>query len=513
VHSCTTRPAQEQGESVAIRPVVAPMRERERSVVQAPTQNAIHLLVARGFFMVSSYFVSIMLARGLGPLEYGVYGVIVSVLMWIEALGSAGVPAATAQLLPQHQHQMPEVEQAARLLLLLSSLLLFAISWWMAPTLANLFDMPTGTALFRLAILDIPLSGIYCAYQGILSGHRRFGSQGVAFIIYGFTKLAGILTLFALGLTVSAALVVNALATGSVLAYLVVRFPPRGPLPSYALLRSMGHLAIPMGLYLICLQLLLSLDLWSLKAFNTGSGEAIGIYVAALNVAKVLGIVPPVLTGILFASLAWALVRADEGAAQRLIQASGRFALIILLPICTLLTLHSQAVLMLLYTGVYATGGTYLGLQLITFMLLSFLDMFFNAITVAGKPYHAAGILLALIPIALLFNLLLIPKFGPLGAATALMLTTGLATLMAAFLAYQRFGPLLRLKTIVNVAASTAIITLISLWIPVMGFWFLLKFFILLIIYLLVLSLLRELSFKSLFRLLIFRKRPILDSI
>ena len=167
------------------------MHEGARSVVQAPTQDTIRLLIARGIFMVSGYFVSVILARGLGPLEYGVYGVIISVLMWIEMVGSAGVPAAIAQLLPEHQSQMPQVEQAARLLLLSSSLLLFAISWWVAPTLANLFDMPSGTVLFRLAILDIPLSGVYCAYQGILSGHRRFGSQGLAFMIYGLTKLSG----------------------------------------------------------------------------------------------------------------------------------------------------------------------------------------------------------------------------------------------------------------------------------------------------------------------------------
>ena len=182
------------------------------------------------------------------------------------------------------------------------------------------------------------------------------------------------------------------------------------------------------------------------------------------------------LTGILFASLAWALVRADEAGARRLIQAAGRFALIILVPVCTLLALHSQAVLTLLYTGVYATGGTYLGLQLIAFVLLAFLDMFFHAIAVAGKPYHSAGVLLALIPIAILFNILLIPKFGALGAATALMLTVGLATMSAAFLAYQRFGPLLRLKTIVNVATSTAIIIFISLLMPVKGLWLFLKF-------------------------------------
>jgi O-antigen/teichoic acid export membrane protein len=488
---------------------VAATNQGARAAVQAPTQDTIRLLAARTVFMVSGYFVSIILARGLGPLQYGVYGVIVSVLTWIEIVGSAGVPAAIAQLLPQHQSQMPEVEQAARLLLLASSLLLFAIIWWLAPTLAHLFDMPTGTALFRLAILDIPLSGLYCAYQGILSGHRRFGSQGVAFMIYGLTKLAGILALLIIGLTVSAALVVNALATGSVLAYLVIRFPPRGPLPSYALLRSMCHLALPMGIYLVCLQLLLSLDLWSLKAFSTGSGEAIGIYVAALNVAKALGVVPPVLTGILFASLAWALARADEGEAQQLLQAIGRFALIILLPVCTLLALHGQALLILIYSDAYATGGAYLGLQLIAFGLLAFLDMFFHAIAVAGKPYYSTGILLALIPIALLFNKLLIPHFGALGAATALTLTISLATISAAVLAYQRFGRLLNPKTVMNVAMATMGMILVSPLMPVKGPWLLPKFFSLLVLYVVVLSLLREISLKKLLMCAVWQKQVV----
>src|SRR4030095_15288371 len=104
--------------------------------------------------------------------------------------------------------------------------------------------------LFRLAILDIPLNGMYLAYQGILRGHRRFGTLSIGLILYGLTKVVGILALWNIGLSVSGALIVNALATSGVLIYLVTKFPPKVLLRRPALINSMMRVALPVGLYL-----------------------------------------------------------------------------------------------------------------------------------------------------------------------------------------------------------------------------------------------------------------------
>jgi O-antigen/teichoic acid export membrane protein len=458
----------------------------------------VQLMLARGCFMVSGYLISVILARGLGPIAFGLYGVIMSVLVWTEMVVSAGIPGAITRLLPQYAHQVSVVEQTARALLLLWSIVLFVLCWVFAPAFARFFDMSAGTALLRLAILDIPCMGMYLAYQGILNGHRRFGALSAGYIVYSLTKLSGTVVLFVLGLSVAGALVVNILATVGALVYLVGKFPPAGFLPSYALLSSMIRVAFPMGLYMATLQVLLRLDLWALKAFWTGQGEVIGFYVAALNIARLQTVMQSVLTGVLCASIAWAIARADEALVQRYIQGASRFAFIILVPACAIVALHAEEVIELFYTSVYAPGGLYLRYQFIAFAALPFLDMFFQALMVSGRYYYAASILLCLTPVALVCNVILVLQSGPLGAAIALMLTVCLGTLVAALLAYQRFGPLMRAETVARVMIAAALMTLIDTQIALVGPWLLLKFVVLLGLYIVFLSLLKELRQEDL---------------
>ncbi len=139
-------------------------------------RGTIQLLIARGCFMVSGYVIAVILARGLGPSNYGIYGVIMSVLVWLEMASSIGVPAARAKLIPEYESRASEVEQTAMFFLVGVSLGLFILCWFLAPSLSHLFHIEAGVSLFRLAILDLPLSEIYTSYQAALSGHHQLGT-------------------------------------------------------------------------------------------------------------------------------------------------------------------------------------------------------------------------------------------------------------------------------------------------------------------------------------------------
>src|SRR5262245_30020825 len=99
------------------------------------------LFLARVFFFASAYVVAAILARNLGPADYGVYGVVISQLLWLEIVVSAGVPAAAAKLIADGRYDVGEVERSARTLLLGVSVLLFAICWYISPSLARLMQI------------------------------------------------------------------------------------------------------------------------------------------------------------------------------------------------------------------------------------------------------------------------------------------------------------------------------------------------------------------------------------
>src|SRR5262249_35813354 len=155
--------------------------------------------------------------------------------------------------------------------------------------------------------------------------------------IYGLTKLAGVVALIGLGFSVERVLTVFVLSTGVVCAVLSVRYPQAGFRPRRRIMREIASIAAPMALYLISAQVLLNLDLWSLKSLWRDGGEVVGQYVASVNLAKTLTLIPAVQTGVLFASVAWA-VASGEGVRARLhIQEATRFALVIGAGACAML--------------------------------------------------------------------------------------------------------------------------------------------------------------------------------
>src|SRR5206468_9058121 len=116
----------------------------------------------------------------------------------------------------------------------------------------------------------------------------------------------------------------------------------------------------PLALYLIAGQMLLNLDLWSLKGLWEGGGEVVGHYVASMNLARILMVIPGAQAGVIFTSVAWAVASHDTARARRHIQDATRFAVIIAAAAWVILGLNASEVLSSLYSPAYAAGEHFL---------------------------------------------------------------------------------------------------------------------------------------------------------
>jgi stage V sporulation protein B len=461
-------------------------------------RGSVQLLIARFIFLGSGLVISIILARGLGPVEFGVYGVIMTLLTWLEMTFGGSIPGAVANLLPKHATSAAVVEQTARLLVIAGSLVLFSVCWLLAPLAAELLKIPSGTFFFRIAIVDIPLMSIFFAYQGIFYGHRRFSTLSLSLALQTLTKLAGVAVLILIGITLTGALIAHILATACVIVYLVLRFPPDRSPWSPSLARAMVLIALPLGMYAIAMQAHSNMGLWLLKSLWTGDAEVTGFYAAALNVTRALTVVQSALSGVLFAALSWAFAGADHVAAQRHIQGATRFALLLLAPACVLLTVDARNVVELLYSEAYTPAAEILPYQVFGFAALAFLDIFFHVMMAYGRFAYCAGILFGLVPFGVLLNLALIPLWGGFGAAVALLLTIAAGSAIAALLAARQFGRLLVPASALRIGIATLALIPLAHQVSAPGIWLVPKFLGLLAVYLLFLALLRELTVEDL---------------
>src|SRR5262245_26054304 len=95
-------------------------------------------LLARVGVVVFGYLATAILARTLGPTAYGIYGVIISQVLWLEILSNAGVTGAVAKLMADGRHNHDQIERSARALVVGFSILVLAICWLIAPQVASL---------------------------------------------------------------------------------------------------------------------------------------------------------------------------------------------------------------------------------------------------------------------------------------------------------------------------------------------------------------------------------------
>ena len=444
-------------------------------------RGAVQLLMARTVFLASGLLVSVILARGLGPAEFGIYGVVISVLTWTQLLLNGGVPGATAKLFAEQPERAAAIEQRARAVLISGGLALFAEGW-----LAAAWDS-IGSARTRGSAPGPGPDGAYFAGQGALYGHARFGILALSLLFHTLLKLVGVVLLAFVGLSVTGAILAQVAASSGVLGFLFSVVPPPRTLPAFEFARPMLMMALPLSLYAMVLQIQINLGLWLLSTAGT-AGDARGFFVAALNVNRTLSVVQAVLSGVVFASMSRALAQREEATARRLLIA----------PAAALLSVDADRVVTLLFGPGYAPAGDISRWQLLAFTLLPLLDLCFMALAAAGRPAYPAWFLVALITPAAVLCLVLVNSHGGGGAATAQAIVVAIATALAALATWRRLRTLVAPLTLLRVGCATALTALISAQISAVGPWLVAKLAALLAVWLVMLVLLREFTLANL---------------
>jgi O-antigen/teichoic acid export membrane protein len=253
-----------------------------------------------------------------------------------------------------------------------------------------------------------------------------------------------------------------------------------------------------MGTYLIALSVLMNLSLWQLQAAANQSPQDVGYYVAGINLTRIMMMVPSTVSGVLFASLTWAIATSQQELVRRYVEGAVRFALIVTAPACVVLWIDASPILELLYGDKYAGGGQILAILCVTFAFVAIIDVLFHGLMAGGRFALSAGVLVALVPVLYAANVVLIPRDGAVGAAAASMLVLGLGALTATGLAWRYLSAPVSLRTAVRIGAACLVIGVLCAQIPVSGWWLVVKNGGLAVLYLMLLWVTGEVSVSDL---------------
>jgi len=455
-------------------------------------RGTVVLMISKVLFLAGSVMIHVFLGRTLGPGGYGHYGLAMSLLLWFEVIVNSAVPWAISKVISERKTLAPTVFRQGATLQLVFSLAILALFLALSPILAGVLGDRTVKVLLWWAALDIPFFALLSVCLTYFNGLQQFGRQGIVLTSRILFKVVATVLLVVTGLSVRGALLANVLGSAAALAlalYLIRLPQPSGD--HYRLIDRVLSFGVPYTLFLLSAQLLLNVDLWSVKILLKQSAST-GFYASAQAISRVPYFLFLGLTAALFPALSQSTSSGQAEVSRVQIKQAIRLLALTLLPAGAIVSSAPRAVVGLFYGAHFSPAV--LPLTVLTWGMILFTVFFTLAIilSVAGRPLAALLYSLVLILVDVILNGALVPRMELVGAALATTVTGLLGTAILGGLVFRQFKVLIRRQSLVKMILTAAVIFGLSALIPLEGPLFVLKCLFLFTLYVGCLVLLRE---------------------
>lgn len=420
------------------------------------------LTLGQAVFLASGYATHIVLARGLGPAEYGSYGVTLSILSTVGLVLSAGMPEAIAKFAAERPAEADGIFARGIGIQLRFSVLLAAAYALASPLIGIALNDRELTPALLGSALAVPSAALYAVLVGALNGQQRFAAQ--AFTIGGYGALRAVMVIgFAQHFKIAGAVAGFVLAPLVIVA-LVVPGIVRRRAPISLESRELWRFARPVIGFTVALALLMSLDLFVVKA-SVRDPDVVGYYAAATTVAKLPYFVFSAL-GVALLPIVSSASAQDRASMLVVVRNAIRLVFAVAIGVAAVAAPLSQAVLHTLYGQRYTVAALPLGLLVIAMTLFTLTFIVAYTLNGLGQPRLAMRLTVAGLALEVLLALIATPRFGPAGAAASSCVASLL--ILTALLLYARpyLGVTLPLKSLLRLTLASALTTAAGLALP-----------------------------------------------
>jgi O-antigen/teichoic acid export membrane protein len=425
-------------------------------------QGTLYLAASSTIFITCTFIMHICLGRILNPDNYGIYGLVFSVLVWLEIL-LGGISGATVKTIAQYPSDLARIQKDSVRLILLVAAAIFLLGLLGSPLLARLFNQPDINFYLRIAIIDIPFLAAYKVHISMLNGLKQYGQQSLASIAYIFSKLVFIVGFILLGFSITGALIGNIFASmfGFLLAvYYVHTNRPAAeaaapsPAESSPGFSRLARMAVPFTIYSLLFNTLMSMDLWMVQGMMSDASQT-GYYVAAVNLARSLFFVFSAISLALFPAIAGSILRGEPERTRDYIERTFRTLFLLLVPICIFIAATSVRLVTLVYSARYAPASSPLTLLAFSYALFAII---IACITILISNNNFREVLLIeafLVAMVVLLCALLIPRYGLKGAAFSTLVTCAIGLLACMASIWRRFRITVKAGSLLRILASS----------------------------------------------------------
>jgi len=449
-----------------------------------------YLLIAQGIFLITSYVLHVTLGRFLGPVEYGLFGVVLYAATMVRTFVGSGFPMAVARYVSSEPPRAEAIFRKGLQLQLILATGVGLIFFLSADFLAALLGDPALASLFRVAAPITVFYGVFFLLIQYYNGLRQYRVQSAMLSIYYVLRAGFAIGLALLGLRVFGAIggIVGSVAIVAFV-FLILRKPGEAsdPFPASSLIKF----SMPLLLAAIVQSLLIDIDLMFVKKLVANAPSA-GYYTSAKTMAQITLFAFFALSNALYPAISSAYSQENTEKLKDYIQQAHRLLLVVILPLFLLVFWDAAGLIRLFYGSKYLQGAPSLQWLMLSFSLMALFIIHKTVITGCGFPKVASVITLGLLPICVTLHLILIPIHGIVGAAMASTITSLCGVIVSMTIIYSKFKagfmPFSTLRIIIAALVIFGMDILFSGW----GVHLVPKLAILALLYLIVLRLLGE---------------------
>ena len=461
-------------------------------------RGAFFLFISHFVFFITSYVIYFALGRVLGEADFGVYGVIISFIFIILSFLMTAMEQTVSKFVSENPKKHASVKRMAFMLQLSISSLIFLVLIVIAPFIALLLNDPSLTPFIRLIAPLVIVHPLFALFSGALNGFKKFSKQAGLITFYSVAKvvlIVGLVSVFAgIGFGVEAAVLGFIISSGlaALAGILFVGLPKAKPFPPGKIVAF----ALPIGGLAIIINLILSLDLFAVKALTDPSVANLfaGYYTAAGSIARVVPTLVIAFSSILFPLISGTTSVKDSKKTRFYISNGFRYSLLFIALLSSIFFSAAPETIAFVYGSRYLPAVLSLQILAVAMAFFSVFMLLTTIISASGKVKTVFIMGFSVLALDIILNFALVPEMGLVGAGTATLLASFFGTVVSAVFVAVKFRALISPKTVFRIFVACIALFLASDYIQLTGFMLVFKYFILTLVYFAVLAALRELK-------------------
>ncbi len=420
-------------------------------------------LIASMINMLLTFIISIILARYLGAAELGLYRLTYTFYGVATTVGALGIPAAIIKYVAEYKDDKVNLNKmisSAIITSLIVGIILCIMVYLLSQSFADLFKMPGIKRLLEMLGPVFPFVLVNAVLYGTLNGLRDMNKYATALIIQQVLMTLSTAILIYYGYGVSGAIIGIMISSIGVSAILIYWCKARLYLTFEEYVQTTKKLAC-FGSQMFGANLInminLQADTVFLGYFLTAAD--VGFYSAATGLSKFFWVVPQAIQTISYPATSEYWSKRDIGGLQKMLDKSMKYSALALIPAGLAIGFFAEEMVTIIYGQGFYKSALPLQILLIGTVIFGvFCTSIGGSLAGVNRPdlgLKAAGFSAA---INILLNIVLIPRFGVLGAATATALSLITMALIFYTLTIKTLLLNANIKWIIKIAGITSVV-------------------------------------------------------